>query len=191
MRHGHQASPDGLKPVAVQQVQSQCSWHRQQRHPVALAVARGQCHWISIAQRCPTSSPAHPAAVAAALGGDLPLQPAGVQRHLGDKPRCVIGAIGLRGRAPQGFAVPDQLLKILALISDLRDHPLPEQREERLGLLRIQRRTVPPAPALGPRPALTRCVAGGARGVRRDPCGFAALHNRPSARPLNSRMSWP
>ena len=58
----------------------------------------------------------------------------GVERDLGDKPSCAIGAIGLRGRAPQGFAVTDQLIKILVLISDLGDHPLPEQLEERLEL---------------------------------------------------------
>jgi len=61
-------------------------------------------------------------------------QLAGVQRDLGDKPRCAIGAIGLRGRAPQGFTVTDQLIKILVLISDLGDHQLPEQPEERLEL---------------------------------------------------------
>ena len=33
-----------------------------------------------------------------------------IERDLGDKPRCAIGAIGLRGRAPQGFAVTDQLV---------------------------------------------------------------------------------
>jgi hypothetical protein len=58
----------------------------------------------------------------------------GLERDLGDKASRPIGAIGLRGRAPQGFAVTDQLIKVLVLISDLGDHPLPEQLEERLEL---------------------------------------------------------
>jgi hypothetical protein len=49
-----------------------------------------------------------------------------IERDLGDNPRCAIGAIGLRGRTPQGFAITDPLIKILVLISDLSDHPLPE-----------------------------------------------------------------
>jgi len=61
---------------------------------------------------------------------------------LGDKPHCAIGAIGLRGRSPQGFAnrfaeargYTDQLIKILVLIGDLGNHPLPEQPKERLEL---------------------------------------------------------
>jgi hypothetical protein len=57
-----------------------------------------------------------------------------IERDLGDKPRCAIRAIGLRGRAPQCFAITDQLIKILVLICDLSDCPLPEQPEERLEL---------------------------------------------------------
>ncbi len=66
--------------------------------------------------------------------GNRHTQLSGVQRHLGDKPRSTIGTIGLRGRAPQGFAIADQLIKIRVLISDLGQHPLPQQRKELLDL---------------------------------------------------------
>ena len=64
--------------------------------------------------------------------GDRHAQFPGVDRHLGDKPRSAVDAIGLRGRAPQGFAITDQLLEILVLNSDLNQHPLPEQPKELL-----------------------------------------------------------
>ncbi len=62
---------------------------------------------------------------------DRHTQLTGVERDLGDKPHC---AIGLRGRAPQRFTVTDKLIKILVLIGDLGNHPLPEQPEELLEL---------------------------------------------------------
>lgn len=66
--------------------------------------------------------------------GNRHTQLAGIQRDLGEKTRCAIGAIGLRGRAPKGFAITDKLIKILVLDSDLGDHPLPEHPEELLKL---------------------------------------------------------
>jgi type I restriction enzyme R subunit len=66
--------------------------------------------------------------------GNRHTQLAGIQRDLGEKTRCAIGAIGLRGRAPKGFAITDKLIKIFVLDSDLGDHPLPEHPEELLKL---------------------------------------------------------
>lgn len=57
-----------------------------------------------------------------------------VERDLGDKPRGYLGAIELSGRTAQGFAITDQLVKILFLMSDLGQHQLPEQPEEFLDL---------------------------------------------------------
>jgi len=56
----------------------------------------------------------------------------GVERHLGDKASGPIGAIGLRGRTPQGITAANQLVEILVMISDLGDHQLPEQPDELL-----------------------------------------------------------
>ena len=66
--------------------------------------------------------------------GDRHTKLPGVERHLSDKSGCAIGAIELHGRTPQGFAVADQLVKILVLISDLGQHPLPQQPKELLEL---------------------------------------------------------
>ncbi len=55
-----------------------------------------------------------------------------IERDLGNKPSCSIGIIGLLGRAPQDFAIIDQLIEILVLISDPGNHQLPEQPEKRL-----------------------------------------------------------
>jgi hypothetical protein len=66
--------------------------------------------------------------------GNLNDQLSGVQRDLGDKPSGPIGAIRLRGRPAQGFTVTDQLIKILVLISDLGQHPLPQQPKELIQL---------------------------------------------------------
>jgi len=56
----------------------------------------------------------------------------GKERDLSDKSGGSVGAIELRGRSTQGFAVTDQLVEILVLISDLGEHPLSEQGEELL-----------------------------------------------------------
>jgi len=66
--------------------------------------------------------------------GNRNAQLSGVQRDLGDKPSGPIGAIRLRGRPAQGLTVTDQLIKILVLISDLGQHPLPEGPEKLLEL---------------------------------------------------------
>ena len=67
------------------------------------------------------------------LGDRHPELP-GIERDLSDKPRCTIGAIGLRGRASQSLAITDQLVEILVLTCDLSEHPLPQQGEQLLKL---------------------------------------------------------
>jgi hypothetical protein len=64
--------------------------------------------------------------------GDRHTKRPGVERHLGDKARGAISAIKLRGWTPQRFAVADQLLDFPVLLSDLSEHPLPEQTKELL-----------------------------------------------------------
>lgn len=59
------------------------------------------------------------------------------RRHisdLGNKPRCAIGTIDLGGWTAQGFAITDQLVENLVLISDSGQHSLLEQPKEHLEL---------------------------------------------------------
>lgn len=51
--HRHQTSADGAKPIAAQQVQSQCPQQSQHLHPVALGVAMGVLAELGVAWPVP------------------------------------------------------------------------------------------------------------------------------------------